>query len=136
ISVLGILWSLTSKLTCRRKPQRRRNVAVGGRVRCQTVSKPRFWSIQALQIVDFVRPHFRKNDFSHSLVPCSAGACCRRRVTAAVYIRDNRRRLAPWGRYTCHTDSLTRTTRERDARDRPPPQGPPYAYIPVVTIWP
>jgi len=33
----------------------------------QTVSKPRFWSVRTLQTIDFVRPHFRKIDFSHSL---------------------------------------------------------------------
>jgi hypothetical protein len=33
----------------------------------QTVSKLRFWSMRALQTIDFVRPHFRKIDFSHSL---------------------------------------------------------------------
>src|SRR4029453_432417 len=35
--------------------------------RRQTVSKPRFWSVRTLQTIDFVRPHFRKIDFSHSL---------------------------------------------------------------------
>jgi hypothetical protein len=29
----------------------------------QTVSKPRFWSLLTFQTIDFVRPHFRKNEF-------------------------------------------------------------------------
>jgi len=37
--------------------------AVGSRLQGQTVSKPRFWSMRALQVIDFVRQHFRKIDF-------------------------------------------------------------------------
>src|SRR5262249_59860888 len=33
----------------------------------ETVSKPRFWGILALQPIDFLRPHFQKIEFSHSL---------------------------------------------------------------------
>jgi hypothetical protein len=36
------------------------------------VSKPRFWGILPLQGIDFIRPHFQKIDFSHSLAPGSA----------------------------------------------------------------
>jgi hypothetical protein len=38
-------------------------MGVPGLTRRQTVSKPRFWSILALQAIDFARPHFRKSDF-------------------------------------------------------------------------
>jgi hypothetical protein len=37
--------------------------AVGSQVQRQTVSKPCFWGILALQAIDFVRPHFQKIDF-------------------------------------------------------------------------
>jgi len=37
--------------------------AVGSQVQRQTVSKPRFWSMQTLQAMDFVRLHFQKIDF-------------------------------------------------------------------------
>src|SRR5215831_17422221 len=40
---------------------------VSSRTKHQTVSKPRFWSVRTLQTIDFVRLHFRKIDFPHSL---------------------------------------------------------------------
>jgi hypothetical protein len=46
--------------------------AGGSQVQRQTVSKPHFWSMQALSAIDFVRPHFRKIDFLHSLALGSA----------------------------------------------------------------